>query len=62
MPNRLWKLPPYETKPIVDIVVLSSVPNLVHGYVNVRTNVSALDAVVEVSVDVSESKSLFEFG
>jgi hypothetical protein len=49
----VWEVPPYEAKQIGDIVVISSSPKKFRGYVSVRTNVSQLDAVVPVDVDVS---------
>jgi hypothetical protein len=44
---------PFETKRIADIVVMGAVPKNVNGYVNIRTNMTAMNAVVRVAVDIS---------
>jgi hypothetical protein len=54
--NSLWALSPFETKQIADVVVVGGSASLVHGYVNVRTNVTAMNAVVEVAVNISDGE------
>lgn len=57
--SRSWVIQPHETKTVMQLLCMSNEPEVIQGYVHVRTNVSDANVVISVKLVVSDQPGLY---
>ena len=58
-PSSFWKVPPYETRPVMKAHFVARISSNHSSYIRIRTNVTNVQLMLPVEVEVSNSPGLY---